>query len=143
SSLASGQDKSRDVVQPSLDRKQKSAIRCYMPTLGDQIQCYRLAFREAANRKAAQFRYMSKRPEACAEIARQRTDISSLADERLAIGMVAIVDRHEPQLGDLHRPCGGHRRFTGPGEVISAPPSDLDRGVGRRLLQYRAGKSRE
>src|SRR6202023_2995536 len=56
SSLGSGQDKSRDVVQPSLDRKQKSAIRCYMPTLGQRIQCYRLPFREEANRKAAQFR---------------------------------------------------------------------------------------
>src|SRR5690348_15371370 len=63
SSFASGQDKCRDVVQPSLDRKQKSAIRCYMPTLGDRIQCYRLAFREAANRKAAQFGDVSKRPE--------------------------------------------------------------------------------
>src|SRR5580693_6332626 len=63
SSLGSGQDKSRDVVQPSLDRKQKSAIRCYMPTLGERIQCYRLPFREAANRKAAQFGDVSKRPE--------------------------------------------------------------------------------
>src|SRR5689334_5200270 len=34
SGLASRQDQGRDVVQPCLDRKQKSAIGCYMPTLG-------------------------------------------------------------------------------------------------------------
>jgi hypothetical protein len=96
SSLGSGQDKSRDVVQPSLDRKQKSAIRCYMPTLGERIQCYRLPFREAANRKAAQFGDVSKRPEPRAEIARQGTDVSSLANERLAIGMIPIGDCGEP-----------------------------------------------
>src|SRR5690242_9600311 len=92
SSLCSVQDEGRDVVQPSLDRKQKSAIPCYMPMLGDRIQCYRLAFREAANRKAAQFCDVSQRPERCAEIAGEGTDISSLADERLTIGMVPIGD---------------------------------------------------
>src|SRR5580693_5976690 len=96
SGLGFGQDKSRDVVQPSLDRKQKSAIRCYMPTLGDRIQCYRLAFREAADRKAAEFGDVSKRPEPRAEIARQGTDVSSLANERLAIGMIPIGDCGEP-----------------------------------------------
>src|SRR5437868_7724706 len=140
SSFASGQDKRRDVVQPSLDRKQKSAIRCYMPTLGDRIQCYRLAFREAANRKAAQFGDVSQRSEACAEIARQRTDISSLADERFAIGMVPIGDCGEPQLGNFHRPLGREWRLAGPGELISTPPTDLDRRIGRRPLQNRAGK---
>ena len=34
SGLGSRQDQGRNVVQPCLDRKQKSAIRCYMPTLG-------------------------------------------------------------------------------------------------------------
>src|SRR5271155_276872 len=103
-SLDSGQGKSRDVVQPSLDRKQKSAIHCYMPTFGDRIQCYCLGFRKAAHRKAAQFGDVSKRPKRFAEIARQRTNIRSLADQRLAIGMVTIGDCGEPQLGNFHQP---------------------------------------
>src|SRR5580692_6333530 len=143
SSLGSGQDKSRDVVQPGLDRKQKSAIRCYMSTLGDRIQCYRLAFRKAANRKAPQFGNVSKRPESRAEIARQCTDISSLADDRFTIGMVRIGDCGEPQLGNFDRPHGHHGRFAGPGELICAPPLDLDRRIGRRPLQNSTGKSGE
>src|SRR5271165_3923254 len=39
SSLRPRQGNSRDVVQPCLDREQKSAIRCYMFTLRDRIQC--------------------------------------------------------------------------------------------------------
>ncbi len=114
-----------------------------MPTLGDQIQCDRLAFREAANRKAAQFGDVSKRPEPRAEIARQGTDVSPLADERLAIGVVRIGNCGEPQLGNFHRPYRWRGRFAGPGELISASPTDLDRRIGRRPLQNGAGKSGE
>src|ERR1700751_3784379 len=143
SGLGFGQDKSRDVVQRSLDRKQISAIRCYMPTLRDRIQCYRLPFREAADRKAAQFNDVSQRPEARAEIARQGTDVSSLADERLVIGVVPIEDRGEPQLGNFDRPCGWRGRFPGPGELISASPIDLECRISRRPLQNGAGKGGE
>src|SRR5271165_641237 len=141
--FGSRQDQSRDVVQPSLDRKQKSAIHCYMPTLGDRIQCNRLAFREAPNRKAAQFGDVSKRYERYAEIARQRTDIGPLADQRLALRMVAIGDRHEPQLGNLHRPRGRDRRFIAPGEFVGSAPIDLDRRIGWRPLLDRTDKGGE
>ena len=57
--------------------------------------------------------------------------------------MVPIGDCGEPQLGNFHRPCGRHGRFAGPGELISASPTDLDRRIGRRPLQNGAGKSGE
>ena len=69
---------------------------------------------------------------------------AAMEDTRGALrDAVGVLDRNrryvnlspygEPQLGNFHRPLGREGRLAGPGELISTPPTDLDRRIGRRL----------
>ena len=48
---------------------------------------------------------MAKRSERRTEITGQGADVGPLADQGLAIGMIAIGNSDQPQRGDLYRPC--------------------------------------
>src|SRR5271167_3392095 len=84
---------------------------------------------------------MAERSERDTEIAREGADISPLADQRLAIGVVAIGHGNEPQRGDLHRPRGQSGGPVRSRERIGPVAVDLDRRIRRRRLQDRTGKA--
>ena len=94
-------------VQRGLDRKQISRINQIMPTL-----CYRNPAKSPAySLKGPTERRRSSTtwptvPSAMARSRARARNVGPLADDRLAIGVVLIGHRDQPQRGDLHRAAG-------------------------------------
>src|SRR5215471_7716786 len=140
SSFARSQRQRRDVVQRGLDGQQVPRCLQTMAMLKYRIQRIRLYFAKGADRQATQLSNMPERPERRTEIAGEGAHICPLADDGLAIGVVAIRHGDQPQRNHLNLTRLERRRCCSPREHICAPSADLDGRIRRRRLQDRPGK---
>ena len=140
-SLGRRQGQRRHVIQRGLDRKQIPRINQTMPTLRYGSQRNRLRFGERSDRKPTQLGDVANRSECHSEIAGKCPYVRALADDCLAIGVVLIGHRDQPEHGDMHGTVWQSGRCGSPGEGIGAPSVYLDGRIDRRLLQNSAGEA--